>query len=806
MEVFSIPLPDLPIPSVKCELTFEPYLKYLEEQQANTKSSIYKIYLESIIKLLKDNPVLLNTINDLQVLEDHKELTELLKITHLSQVAGENPLHSLGIPSSDPLMMNYFSSSLAFKSFFQKNNGVAQIYSEEHIEELIREMYLIVLYECYNIGDEENYPTDSELQVIDTSQTIKKYYKIIRRNTFADIIPLNALPQLNKEWVEYAQGNISLHAELKDPLPFNEFVVRGFFLFSIEDDTEEFALNQLSDTIAKLHTYDSNESFYKMKDATLSLLGVENIEVGFLPFFKVNDKYAYHQEIGKISVVFNSLKSTLAIDELSKVFNFVAEKCEELPTIQSSLNKDLCQKSPECEEEDAIVGILTNAGLAHLTFVPIWNQDTLLGVIEVGSRKSDAIDKNALRKLEAAAPFYREFFIYKSGFFDEYMKSFIMNRYTSIQPSVRWKFNDVVWDMLKEVEIETEEVAAATPAIKFDNLYPFYGAVDYRNSSAKQLQAIHSDYLLQLDYLRTLLEEDEFLENKSVVGFLNTISAWERRVEGEIEADEEYELRRFLEQNAVTFLKELFEQDRISEDTYKLYVKAASSKTGIFHLSHNDYENSMQQLNGILKTELNKAQNSLAKVVPHYFEKFQTDGVEYSLYAGKSINPNIDFPENITDIVAEWQVETMVRLATATYEYKNNLSVPLETTQLILIHENKVDISYRVDEKHFDVEGAYSIRYEVMKKRIDKARLLNSNERLTQPGKIAIVYAHLSSCKPYLDKIEELISAGEIEKGIEYLDLEQMQGIGKLKAIRVKINFNKGNKVQAKPSTQAYTK
>lgn len=803
MEVFSIPLPDLPIPSVKCELTFEPYLKYLEEQHATTKSSIYKTYLASIINLLNDNPVLLNTISDLQVLEDYKELTELLKITHLSQVAGENPMHSLGIPSSDPLMMNYFSSSQEFKEFFQKTNGVAQIYSEEHIEELIREMYLIVLYECYSIGNEENYPTDSELQVVDTSQSIKKYYKVIRRNTFADIVPLNGLPKLNKEWVEYAQGNIKRYADLKKSLPFDEFVVKGFFLFSIEDDTEEFALNQLSDTIAKLHTYNSNDAFHKMKDATLSLLGIEDIEVGFLPFLKVNDKYAYHQEIGKISVVFNSLKGTLDIDELSKVFNFVAEKCEELPTIQSSLNRDLCQKSPECKEEDAIVDILTNAGLAHLTFVPIWNQDTLLGVVEVGSKVSDAIDKNALRKLEAAAPFYREFFIYKSGVFDEYMKSFIMKRYTSIQPSVSWKFNEEVWSVLKEKDLNSEDVITHTPAIKFDNLYPFYGAVDYRNSSAKQLQAIHSDYMLQLDYLRTLLEEDELLENKSVMGFLNTISAWERRVEGEIEAEEEYELRRFLEQNAVSFLKELYEDARISEETYRLYVKAANSKTGIFHLSHNDYENSMQQLNGILKTELNKAQNSLSKVVPHYFEKFQTDGVEYSLYAGKSINPMVDFPENITDIVAEWQVDTMLQLATATYEYKNKLSIPLETTQLILIHENKVDISYRADEKHFDVEGAYSIRYEVMKKRIDKARLLNSNERLTQPGKIAIVYAHLSSCKPYLDKIEELIGEGRLDKKIEYLDLEQMQSIGKLKAIRVKVNFATTNATQLKYSKQA---
>ncbi len=140
------------------------------------------------------------------------------------------------------------------------------------------------------------------------------------------------------------------------------------------------------------------------------------------------------------------------------------------------------------------------------------------------------------------------------------------------------------------------------------------------------------------------------------------------------------------------------------------------------------------------------------------------------------------------DAIIKWQMDTMLKLALAAHKFKHKLDVQLETTQLILVHENKVDISYRIDERHFDVEGSYSIRYEVLKKRIDKVRLFNSTERLTQPGTIAIVYAHKNSITTYLDKINEMMQAGSLHPGIEYLDLEQLQGIGKLKAIRVKIN------------------
>ncbi len=790
MEVFSVPLPDLPIPSIKCELSFQPYLAYIEEQRATTKSEIYKSYLDAVIKLFYDNPTLLEPIKDLHSLEDHSELLELLKITHVSQVEGDNPLHSLGIPSTNPMMMHYFSSSEEFKSFFSQKKNALEMHASVDMEQLVRELYIIVLYECYGIGSQEYYPTQSILQAVDESGKIKEYYKVIRRNTFAKVVVDNELPPLKQEWVDYVEGSINSYSELKEPLPLEQFTAVGFFLFSIEDDTEEIALAQLSDTAAKMHTYNRAEAFTRMKDATLSLLGNEHFEFGFLPFLQVNGEHVYHHAFEQISIVFGKLKNHMSKKQMEETFGFFTEMSSDSYSIQSALHNNIYEWEEECEEGASVRDILLKEGLQTLTFVPIWNQDTLLGIVEIGSQKPDQVDKKVLQKVELAAPFYREFFVYKASVFNEYMKSFIMKKYTSIQPSVAWKFNKEVWELLKDVEIETEEMPGNIPRIKFENLHPFYGAVDYRNSSAKQLQAIHSDYLLQLDYLKTLLQEDELLENDSVVDFINTIDNWEVEVESGLTAEEEYEIHQFLEKESVDFLRSLYEQKRISEETYQLYVKDAQSKTGIFHLSHNDYEDSLQQLNGILKGVLGKSQESLAIVIPHYFEKFQTDGVEYSLYAGKSIDPSKDFPVNVNDIVAEWQVETMLRMALAANEYKNRLSIPLETTQLILIHEQKVDISYRIDEKHFDVEGSYSIRYEVMKKRIDKVRLLNSNERLTQPGKIAIVYAHHSGYKPYLDKIKELVKAGALEKEIEYLDLEQLQGIGKLKAIRVKINYH----------------
>ena len=85
------------------------------------------------------------------------------------------------------------------------------------------------------------------------------------------------------------------------------------------------------------------------------------------------------------------------------------------------------------------------------------------------------------------------------------------------------------------------------------------------------------------------------------------------------------------------------------------------------------------------------------------------------------------------------------------------------------------------------MEGAYNIRYEIIKKRIDKALVKGTRERLNQPGKIAIVYSQQKEAREYLDFIEFLQNKDLLTKDLEELELEEMQGVYGMKAIRVTV-------------------
>lgn len=112
----------------------------------------------------------------------------------------------------------------------------------------------------------------------------------------------------------------------------------------------------------------------------------------------------------------------------------------------------------------------------------------------------------------------------------------------------------------------------------------------------------------------------------------------------------------------------------------------------------------------------------------------------------------------------------------------------LRVASLILVHSNPLSIKFRMDEKQFDVDGAYNIRYEIIKKRIDKAHVKDTEERLTVPGKIAIVYSQDKDADEYNKYIKYLQSKKLLGK-VEKLEVEDLQGVSGLKALRVEVIY-----------------
>jgi hypothetical protein len=219
------------------------------------------------------------------------------------------------------------------------------------------------------------------------------------------------------------------------------------------------------------------------------------------------------------------------------------------------------------------------------------------------------------------------------------------------------------------------------------------------------------------------------------------------------------------------------------------YRGGLDPKLGAVYRQRKIFEDSVTRLNEAISGYLELEEQAAQSIFPHYFEKQKTDGVDHQIYVGGSLVEDGGFDPLYLKSLRLWQLMVVCGIAARADRLAGELPLPLQATHLVLVQHAPLSIRFRFDEKRFDVDGAYDIRYEIVKKRIDKALIRGTTERVTQPGKIAIVYGQPAEAQEYRGYLEYLRHLGYIAGEVEELELEELQGVHGLRALRVTVAF-----------------
>jgi hypothetical protein len=271
-------------------------------------------------------------------------------------------------------------------------------------------------------------------------------------------------------------------------------------------------------------------------------------------------------------------------------------------------------------------------------------------------------------------------------------------------------------------------------------------------------------------------------------------------------SDDEIAIYEFLQNDLDKLLRHLCIIKPELKKTVQGYLNTIDPEKKILYKNRKEYEESQTRINDLLDRFIDWEQQTAQEIYPHYFERYITDGLEFNIYVGQSLAPHLPFDEIYVRNLKLWQLTFLAKAARLTHALEKRLSLPLQTTQLILAHSVPLSISFRRKERKFDVDGAYNIRYEIIKKRIDKVHIKDSDERLTQPGTVAIVYSQHKELQEYLEYIEFLQNEQLLGSSLEHFDLEDTQGISGLKAIRIDVNYNKEDKAPEASSAKIASK
>ena len=759
-------------------LSFKPFITFLRKRIAEEKT-VKKRFFEEVLARFEEDPSFAEPMSA----ETAAARTDLLELVYacLTPPISDEKHFLWAISTPSPKKIFYCTD--AFGDFFNSPRS-REMYSKsaEEIERVLRYKleyaYSLVLDRFYGIHT--GMKNEMVYSYLDPSTSLNRYFRIHADTRFIEVEPKGELPELNLSSLEPRLHEMDGLETLKMLLPLDLFCFQGFSVITLTDITPRFALDNIRSAILEYSAHGANQRHQRVIDSLKTLSGENQIEFGLLPFLKLNGKPVFDSNDCSQSVL---IQTAFRAGKEKEVFQSLVEHYVQNPR---ALFFD------ELDEQRALqfpfLAGLKQSGVVSYAVVPIFYNAHLAGVIEIYSRQVVLPYEHILSALEPAFPLLAQLLQNCADEFRVRVEDVIKRKFTSLQPAVQWKFNEAAWNYLKQKKISGQKHEIET--ISFSDVYPLYGAIDIRDSTVQRNAAFREDTRVLLE---TLLRALRLLKELQPLGLTDELifrtEKWLDRISGNITTNDEILLGLFFEREVGPFLEHFKSTNPGKPDILDEFIAAKDEQQGTAFAHRRALENSMRLINATVNAYFDQAQPELQESYPCYFEKFRTDGVEYDVYIGQSIAPEKPFNLLYLKNLRLWQLKSMVEVARQTHALLSQIEVPLHTTHLIFVHANPIDISFRTDERRFDVEGAYNIRYEIIKKRIDKVLVRDSNERLTQPGKIALVYFNDREIEEYMQYIAYLQEQGYLGRELEFLDLEELQGVSGLRALRVSILY-----------------
>ncbi|TLU99382.1 GAF domain-containing protein [Dyadobacter luticola] len=772
---------------IDTSISFRTFIDFLEKK-TDEEQTVKRAFFEMVLARLKADPDFSANI-PLRNIGKYKEELSLIYGMLMPPIVDERDVCWAMSSPVNPVV--FYGTSGFYDLLMDSRTGEIRcdiaMDDVESKKKKMQMLYSFILERIYHLPPMHKH--EMVITLHDEKTGLPKFYKLNIDTRFCDVIPKDALPQLDLDEI---RESFDIE-DIMRQLPLTLFKFEGFSVITLADVTGEHAVENIKNTILDRASYDAGTYFNHVTHSLSMLMGSPKFEFGTMAILRVNNKLIFNKGTMLYSKLMNAATANGMAEQM---YLKMADEYLQAPK-QMVIREIKPEESPKKE----FAKILYQEGVRSYALVPIFYDKKVVGLLEVFSKEANAVTELALTKLDVAIPLLAQIF---KNYIDEFnagVDNVIREKFTSLQPAVQWKFRETAWHYMRDKALHPQ--SAVIENIHFKNVYPLYGAVDIRNSTLERNIALRQDLTLQFNLL---IETFTILKQNLGFGLADEMifkcKKWLEEIDDESTDNDEMKVRDFLEHEAHPFLmhfkedslrrsgSEVNEGEELLRKKIDKYFEIVDEENGEANTNRKALETSMQKINTSVNLYLDLFRTEIQQSYPTYFEKFRTDGIEYDIYIGQSIEPEKKFSELYLKNIRLWQLTSMAAIARITNSLLPQMEKPLETTQLIFIHSTSIDISFRDDERRFDVEGAYNIRYQVIKKRIDKVHVKGTGERLTQPGKIALVYFNNKSAEEYVGYIRYLQEKNTLLNDLEFLDLEELQGVTGLKALRIGVNLH----------------
>ncbi len=752
-------------------ISFEPFFNMLKKNLALDRTEVSQMVQQALVEVEKDLSGEHCVVGD----ENFKNRLDHIMGLMMPSLMFKDNLSMI----SPPFAKQFVYKTPSMKAFFESGDWEVKV-EEKNLKHGTKNNTIQAAIFILNSIYGTDFPLFEGMVITyrNVHTGLEKHYQLSVRLDFIQIEQLNPKRKITKKQIQELYDNFENEELWLKYVPPTDFAFKGIAIGTFHDVTEIEVVSQLKgmvmDTERKIDPFDMMPI---MRNQLRSYLNTTKLDLGFIGI-------VFSDFLGGNSF---SLSGTNDLDLLQSYDNYDGTGgayCR----IGSSQEPMLFQHLEKIEEPSRGEQRLIDNGYKSVILIPLRDErGKILSIFELGCKDEKGF--NALTMIKLAEIFDLLRLGNDQYYYDmtNRISQFIKQQFTSIHPSVEWKFEQVAAD--HEIRKTLPDFDGAIAPIVFKDVYPLYGQADIVSSSNLRNRSIQLDLIENLERATHLMGTWlEHLDFHLLESYKLEAEAILDRLRQEFMSSDETQVVDLLSREIHPLLRQLKTQyAQLPIEPYEAYFAGIDSTLDVVYEQRKRYEESVSRLNQTIGNFLEQDDARMQKILPHFFEKYSTDGVEYNIYLGQSLLPEGEFSEFYLKDFRLWQLVNTCEITRLVAEQSKEWPVPLTTAQLLFVYNSQLSIRFRMDEKQFDVDGTYNVRYEILKKRIDKAVVKGSGERLTQAGKIAIVYLQEKDRQEYLTYLEYLIRKGYITEEIEQLELEKLQGADGLKALRVTV-------------------
>src|SRR5437867_3727923 len=646
----------------KSELSLVPLLAFWAKKFADDTSP-KGAFIRTVREQVKQVPELSAPITDLGLIDRHRQLVDVLMAGIFPPAFFEQEFSAVLVP----FQLKSFYATPPFERLLRADDGTlrGRVNLDASMVTAMRLFiaHALVLQRVYGVDLIVEYPLI--LTVPDPDTGLDRHFKMEFDWRFVEVETVGAVPTLTDEIRRRLRRDFLDPGHLREVLPPERFVFRGFTIFRAIEVTDQEVLSSLErDPIDKesivSHTrfralQDKLRTFFRRPELRFGLAALDGDQVLVLN---------YGAECEHACIFADSRHHT--VEEFrGSVYERAVKQGGPL------IVEDLTEMPGRTPADDEII----EWGLRNIIVAPLYYQDRVIGTLELGSPRPGDLDWTHLPKLMQILPLFSMAVQRSMEELNARIQAFIKEKCTAIHPVVEWRFRKAVLKGIESQAEDADDAVVEMEPIVFERIYPLYALADIRGSSIQRSLAIQADLLTQLRLARDVIRwAHDARRLPGLHELLYRIDKHAAKIETNLNSGDEVSIIAFLRTDVESLFDHLQTFGPGIRERIEAYRAALDPRIGTVYDRRRLFEESVTRIADGISAYLDLEEQTAQTMFPHYFEKQKTDGVDHQIYVGASLLEDGKFDPLYLKSLRLWQL--MVTCGVALKVNRSRTSCP----------------------------------------------------------------------------------------------------------------------------------